>query len=147
MICPAILDPFQGANYRLIACMHQMLLCPIVSKFFGYMFTPASIETVSSEKGVHAMKLENSASHRQKVEDIQSCQVQNMAHDISADRNNGSTHTNAIWSKMTMTTASHNENNAKNVNGKKIENGCDIGNCLLSDASIQCPNDSNKKSQ
>lgn len=40
MICPAILDPFQGANYRLMACMHQALLCPIITKFFGYVFSP-----------------------------------------------------------------------------------------------------------
>lgn len=40
MICPAILDPFQGANYRINACIHQAMLCPIVSKAFGYLFSP-----------------------------------------------------------------------------------------------------------
>lgn len=40
MICPAILDPFQGANYRINACIHQAMLCPIVSKAFGYFFSP-----------------------------------------------------------------------------------------------------------
>lgn len=38
MICPAILDPFQGGNYRVIACLHQALLCPIVSKTFNFLF-------------------------------------------------------------------------------------------------------------
>lgn len=38
MICPAVLDPFQGGNYRLIACLHQAFLCPFVSKFLIYMF-------------------------------------------------------------------------------------------------------------
>lgn len=147
MICPAILDPFQGANYRLIACMHQMLLCPIVSKFFGYMFSTPTTETsetirrCSSQIEVHDIKLEKNVLHRQEVEDIKSCQI---AHSILADTNNGSTHTNVIWPK-TLTTAldSYNECNAQNVNGKQIENGCDI----LSDSSIQCPNDSNKKTQ
>lgn len=41
MICPAILDPFQGSNYRLYACIHQAFLCPIVSKCFAYVFSPA----------------------------------------------------------------------------------------------------------
>lgn len=39
MICPAILDPFQGSNYRINACIHQALLCPLVSKLFGYAFS------------------------------------------------------------------------------------------------------------
>lgn len=38
MICPAVLDPFQGGNYRLIACLHQAFLCSFVSKFLIYMF-------------------------------------------------------------------------------------------------------------
>lgn len=42
MICPAILDPFQGGNYRLYACMHQAFLCPIISKVFAYIFTPVT---------------------------------------------------------------------------------------------------------
>lgn len=155
MICPAILDPFQGANYRLIACMHQMLLCPIVSKFFGYMFSPASAaihQKHSSQNLVHEMNLKKSVAHRQEVEDIQSCQLGNVAHNILADKNNGTaTHTNEIWSKTMTSTAdaalSHNECNAKSVNGKQIKNGCDNGYSLMSDATIQCPNDSNKKKQ
>lgn len=39
MICPAILDPFQGSNYRLNACLHQALLCPLVAKAFSLLFS------------------------------------------------------------------------------------------------------------
>lgn len=42
MICPAILDPFQGPNYRLNACVHQALLCPLVAKIFALLFSPKS---------------------------------------------------------------------------------------------------------
>lgn len=45
MICPAILDPFQGANYRLNACIHQALLCPLVSKAFSLLFSPKTAES------------------------------------------------------------------------------------------------------
>lgn len=34
MLCPAILDPFEGQLYRLFAVVHQAILCPIMNKLF-----------------------------------------------------------------------------------------------------------------
>lgn len=53
MICPAILDPFQGSNYRLTACLHQALLCPIVAKTFSFLFAP-TIDSCDEEPDVSA---------------------------------------------------------------------------------------------
>ncbi|XP_015113788.1 transmembrane protein 164 [Diachasma alloeum] len=36
MLCPAILDPFQGQYYRLWAVTHQALLCPLLSKLICF---------------------------------------------------------------------------------------------------------------
>ncbi|KAM8711984.1 hypothetical protein ACLKA7_012492 [Drosophila subpalustris] len=52
MLCAAMSDPFQGQNYRLFACCHQALLCPILSK--GTMLLFASRKSYNShEIGVH----------------------------------------------------------------------------------------------
>ncbi|XP_011304446.1 transmembrane protein 164 [Fopius arisanus] len=32
MLCPAVLDPFEGQYYRLWAVVHQAMLCPLLSK-------------------------------------------------------------------------------------------------------------------
>lgn len=36
MLCPAILDPFEGQNYRMFVFVHQGILCPLLSKLFCY---------------------------------------------------------------------------------------------------------------
>lgn len=36
MLCPAILDPFEGSNYRLFAVVHQSMLCPLLCKLVSH---------------------------------------------------------------------------------------------------------------
>lgn len=136
MICPAVLDPFQGANYRLVACMHQALLCPIIAKLFGYVFTPASLKIPSSQKLTEHVSAKSVLSQR-KFKDILDHPVENTNRSTFDDTNNGSMsqHTKA-------NTLIYNESQAQSINGKQIENGCDN---LFGDASIPCPSNSNKK--
>lgn len=51
MLCAAMADPFQGQNYRLFACCHQSLLCPILSK--GTVLLFSSRKSSSNGNGVH----------------------------------------------------------------------------------------------
>lgn len=118
MICPAILDPFQGANYRLIACMHQALLCPIISKVLGYTFSRSA-----------------------GFEDIVVGWAQAKNYNTLDDTSNG---TKACTKSSSVL---HNEIHVNNINGKPIKNGCDTGNNLMGESTISSPNDSNKKIQ
>lgn len=51
MLCPAVLDPFEGQFYRIFAVFHQAILCPVlcklfccVSAFFLTIFRPTKVK-------------------------------------------------------------------------------------------------------
>lgn len=51
MLCAAVSDPFQGQNYRLFACCHQALLCPLLTKGTAFLF--GSSKSCANENGLH----------------------------------------------------------------------------------------------
>lgn len=146
MICPAILDPFQGTNYRIAACMHQALLCPIIAKTFGYVFSPASNEkTLQNSSDARHIGIADAVDAAVIVSNAKN-QVQNdVNHSIRNDTDSAN-----IYAKIN--TKLHNECTVNSTtNGKQqIENGCDIidNSSKFDDVStISYPNDSNKKMQ
>lgn len=145
MICPAILDPFQGASYRLVACMHQMLLCPLISKVFGCVFS----STQRSEDGIMStqissppgdsrrISLQKTSSAQHGFEHIR--QAQNTDYNILDNLCNAS----VCMNTRQLPAKTMQQSNAK----KQIGNGCDIDNSLPGNASIPNSNNSNKKIQ
>lgn len=155
MICPAILDPFQGTNYRIAACMHQFLLCPIIAKTFGYLFSPASTEKSVEQNSSDVRLIGNDATvDNAVVVSNAKYRVQNdvVNHSIYDGTDSANIHHAKANTKL------HNEygaiisNNTTTTNGKQqqFENGCDIidNSSNFGDVStISYPNDSNKKTQ
>lgn len=130
--------------------MHQALLCPIIAKLFGYIFTPAplassdssSLQIPSSKKIAEHVSAKSVLSQREFKDQMEMAtdQVENRNHSTFDDTNN------RLMNQHTkVNTLFGTENHANSINGKQMENGCDIGNNLFGDASIPCPSDSNKK--
>lgn len=59
MLCPAILDPFEGQNFRIAAIIHQGILCPLLCKIMCFLFTPRKF-TESTSNNNH-QQLEQSS--------------------------------------------------------------------------------------
>lgn len=57
MLCPAILDPFQGDNYRLWAVAHQAILCPALCKIYCILFKPKTVPLAPLTNNSHATDL------------------------------------------------------------------------------------------
>lgn len=50
MLCPAVLDPFEGSNYRLAAVVHQGILCPLLCKIICFLCTPRGTIVITKSK-------------------------------------------------------------------------------------------------
>ncbi|KAH8367198.1 hypothetical protein KR084_007896 [Drosophila pseudotakahashii] len=66
MLCAAMSDPFQGANYRLFACCHQTLLCPLLSKGTVLLFNRRSRSStgLNGSGGLPAARIEEAQYHQ-----------------------------------------------------------------------------------
>lgn len=116
MICPAVLDPFQGTNYRLNACFHQALLCPLLCKFFCYIFTPASVNK--------STEFEYISNYQQSVCNPNNKRLNSEYNNVNTQINN--TKIETIWD-----------------DDKKITNGisgCDVKSILKTDNINNFPN-------
>ncbi|GAB0095459.1 transmembrane protein 164 [Sergentomyia squamirostris] len=60
MLCPAVLDPFEGPSYRLWAVLHQAILCPLLGKIYYCLFAPApplSIQPIIDTATMHCDRM------------------------------------------------------------------------------------------
>lgn len=53
MLCPAILDPFEGQNFRIAAIIHQGILCPLLCKIMCFVFTPRKFTNENPSNNNH----------------------------------------------------------------------------------------------
>lgn len=142
MICPAVLDPFQGANYRLSACIHQALLCPIVSKMLAYLFSSSSLSPKTTEIGLS--KSEKILQRPVKINrellltnaNDTNC-VNTQMVDIPSESSNMRSNVNNNTKSM-----EYSEKNKSFLDGKQ---GCDIGNSSPEVILDLCMNGGNKK--
>lgn len=117
MICPAVLDPFQGSNYRLNACFHQALLCPLLCKFFCYIFTPTAV-------------LKNAEHHYINIQ--QSCTINS--------KNVINVNNMQIISKKIDTIPDGIEEAADRLISNGINSGCDVEHFFRTDTANNFPN-------
>uniref|UniRef100_A0A336MF62 CSON014525 protein n=1 Tax=Culicoides sonorensis TaxID=179676 RepID=A0A336MF62_CULSO len=122
MLCPAILDPFEGPNYRLFAILHQGILCPLLCKLICIIFMPRSNQIY------HETKTSNN-NNQHLLERIQDKQY---AHSTLTSKSNNSPTTTTTTTNTTV-----NGNHTKNlVNSIMHMNNSDIDskkNCAASE--------------
>ncbi|XP_033329398.1 transmembrane protein 164 [Megalopta genalis] len=86
MLCPAVLDPFEGQYYRLWTVVHQGLLCPLLCKLFcyasNYFLTKCSLTKVKASLE-HTLPKKNKYEEKRKLRES-----------ISNTSGNGHTHVN-----------------------------------------------------
>lgn len=147
MICPAILDPFQGANYRLSACIHQALLCPIISKMLAYLFSSSSLSPNTIEIGLS--KSEEILQRPVKINRELLLTNANDTHFVNTQRVEIPSESSNMRSNVNNHTKSmeYSEKIKNFSDGKQMKNACDIGNSAPGENLHLCMNGGNKKMQ
>lgn len=149
MICPAILDPFQGTNYRIAACTHQFLLCPIIAKTFGYLFSPATTDksVVQNSSDVRLIGSDGSSAKNQGQNDVANHSIYDGTDCANIHQAKANTKLHNEYGAVISSSSSNAITNGKQ---QQSENGCDIidSSSNFGDVSTTShPNDSNKKTQ
>lgn len=100
MLCPAILDPFEGQNYRIAAIIHQGILCPLLCKLMCLLFVPRKFTENTSNNNLHH-QIEQSS---------------NLSAHSSLSITTATTSTTSATPKSNKTTANGNHKNFVNSN-------------------------------